>query len=282
MTEPPRNPSGNGHNHIEFGDGKKTLRVDDRRDAPSPELLGPAHAGRSFVVALGIVLAALAIALIVLFRQWRDRQAELAEYGARNLATAVLPLANRVPPGIEPGEWALVVDQTRIALEVLSASGLLELGQMQTLRRDLIRRIDPARPEDAATVLEGIWTTLERSAGPALTQSPKLELAATIEPLTRNRPVGVSPQLWDLALARTRALLIAAANSPNLDLPPPKRRALRDLLAARLLRSRPESAAQDLDWVWQTLDQARLIPEGFSPPQLKPQPPNPASPASPP
>lgn len=263
-------PSGNGHGRDPLGgDARKTVRVDDRADAPEIDVLGPRHAGRSFVVALGVVLAALALALVVLFRQWRDRQGELADYGARNLATAVRPLADRVPPGIGPEEWARVVDQTRVALEILSATGVLELGQMQTLRRDLIRRIDPARPENAATILEGIWTSLERGAGPGLTQSPKLELAATIEPLTRSRPVDVSPGDWDLALARTRAMLIAAATDPATAPPTRRRRALRDELAARLLQTRPERAVDDLAWIWRTMAEAGLVPEGFAAPRVR-------------
>jgi hypothetical protein len=261
------NGHGNGAPRVEASRG---TRVDPPRGAGAGETdtLGPRHTGRLFVLAMGFVLTAFAVALFVAFRQWRERQEELADYGRLHVASAVEPLAEKVPSGIEAGEWGRVVEQTRAVLEGLTASGVMDLGQMQSLRRDLIVRVDGARAATAATVLEGIWASLEQRAGPIVTQSPRFELAATLNPLARRRPEGVTTEDWDLAMARTRAMLIAVTADRETAPPTRDRRALRDGIADRLLKTTPESALKDLGWVWDVVQEEKLMPEGFTRPKV--------------
>ncbi len=262
------NGSGNGHgNGHGNGDLARSIRIDPSMGGET-EVLGKPRHGRSFVLTLAFFLCAFSLALFVVFRQWRDRHTELTEYGIRTVATTVAPLAKRVPPGMTPEEWGLVVDQSRIMLEGLSGSGILDRTQMQILRRELLGKVGKARPETSATVLEEIWASMRERAGPTLTQSPQFELAATIDPLTRNRPDSIPAEAWDLAMARTRAMLIAAATDEIHVMPSQQRRNLRDRIGTRLLQTSNEAAAADLGWVWETLAKVNRVPAGFERPTI--------------
>lgn len=224
------------------------------------------HSGRRFVGGLLFVLAAFALALFVAFRQWKDRYTSLSEYGAQRVATAVLPLKERTPPGVTPPEWARIVEQTQRVLEGLTSAGVLDLQQMRAMRLELERRVVTARPETAAPILESIWSDLVARSGPVLTRAPKFELAAALDSLKAKPATSVEPEAWDLAIARTRAMLIALVVERGARFSVSERRALRDLLTARLSGVAPDHVRDALAAVWTDVEQTGPLPAGFSRP----------------
>lgn len=241
----------------------RQLRLDDRRGAAGADVLGPTRSGRWFVMALAFVLGAFAVALFVAFRQWKSRHVELAAYGARHVATALSPLADKVPPGLEPAAWARVVEQARAVLVGLTASGTMDLDQMRRLRGQIQEMVLSARPETAAPALASLWNDLERRAGPGLTRAPRFELAGALGALAKIEAEGVAPEHWALLIVQTRAMLVALGNPRPL--PMDVRRALRQRIEERLARATPKTAAADLAEVWDLVADVRPIPDGFAP-----------------
>jgi hypothetical protein len=229
-------------------------------------VLGPPRSGRRFVVVALLGVLAVIAGLVLAFRAWRARHDRLAAFGAREVAPAVLPLVDRPPPGFEPAEWGRVVGQVRRLVAGVTASGAIDRQKMERLRETLAARVASARPETSAVVLNGIWTDLEAWAGPALTRSPKFDLAATVGPLDRLEPPGVAPDDWALALVRTRAMLAAAAESPRLK--GPDRRSLRDALGARTTIATSSKALEILAGVWDAVGDR--LPAGFTRPEILP------------
>ena len=140
---------------------------------PGGEALGPSRSGKKFVIAAFLTIAALWLGLVLAFRDWKGRHQELAAYGAREVAPLVDPLAERVPPGVEPKEWRSAVADTHAMLETLTASGLLDQKEtMEALRADLAARFAKASPETASGVLSNLWDEMQAKAGPVLTGRP--------------------------------------------------------------------------------------------------------------
>lgn len=249
----------------ESGNGRawRRLRVDESAAGAGPDVLGPRRSGRRFVIAAGLATLAVAAILAVAFGAWRSRQRALAEFGASRVATTVLPLAERVPPGLGPEEWGRVVEQARRLVVALTGAGALDRRQMEDLRAELRDRVASARPETAAGVLDRIWTDLEDRAGPVLTRAPRFQLPATVSALAHLEPPGVAPADWSLATLRTRAAL-AAASDPS-RMPSAERRALRDELMGITAGVEAEGAVEALGAVWDRV--GPLVPEGFGRPQ---------------
>jgi hypothetical protein len=251
---------GNGHG----GDGAAGLCPAARADtAPASD-----GSGRRFVLAAGFVVAAFSLALFVAFRQWKARHEELADYGARRVAPMVQPLADRVPPGQAPADWARVVAQGHGLLVGLTASGALDREQMRRLGDEVQLRVDIARPATSAEILNTLWTDLEARAGPTLTRAPRFELAAAVAPLAKIEPPKIAAADWALAVVQTRAMLTALGDPRPL--PSAERRALRDRIAERLAGTTPETAARDLRAVWDLVADEHPLPADFPRPKLTP------------
>jgi hypothetical protein len=248
----------------------RRLRIDDRRGLAATDELGATHSGRRFVLALVFVLGSFALALFVAFRQWSTRQEELAAYGANRVAAALAPLAEKVPPRLDAAEWARIVDQGRRMLVGLTASGTMNLDQMRRLRAEIQETILAARPETAAGTLASLWSDLERRAGPGLTRSPRFELAGAVRGLSGIVPAGLERERWMLAIVQTRAMLTALLEKDPM--PATERRRLREAIEAIASRSKPETAAADLESVWELVADSRAIPEGYHKPALGPAP----------
>jgi hypothetical protein len=143
------------------------LRIDDfAPGSPEP----PTHSGRRFVIVAGLVLVLVWGALQVVFRIWRSGYRRRAAFGATQVAPAIDPLADIVPPGVDAVAWRRAVAETHAALVTLTAANLLDLSQMQSLRADLAARVARARtrPETARDELAGLWNQLADQAGPIL------------------------------------------------------------------------------------------------------------------
>jgi hypothetical protein len=79
----------------------------------------------------------------------------LPPYGATRVAPAIDPMAEIVPPGVEPGAWRDAVSQTHEMLLALTGSNLLTIGEMKALRARLDEFVARARahPETAPGIL---------------------------------------------------------------------------------------------------------------------------------
>jgi hypothetical protein len=64
-----------------------------------------------------------------------------------------------VPPGVDPGDWREAVRETHDMLRTVTASNLLGLQQMQSLRAELEQTVSRARahPDTALDELAGVW-----------------------------------------------------------------------------------------------------------------------------
>ncbi len=222
--------------------------------------------GRSFVLVLLLLLAILAVALMVAFRQWKDRHTELSVYGAQRVAPAILPLTRKPPQGVPAQRWTNIVEAMRAVLEGVTGSGLLDLKDMQALRRDVQLRVDAARPETSAEALALLWRDLERRAGPTLVQHPILGLSSSGGRLDGLRPDGIDRATWTLAVLETRAMLVSVASSQRLsksDL-----RQLREAVDAHLADATNKNARQKLSESWTMVAGKPGLPAGFSPPEV--------------
>ena len=100
------------------------------------------------------------------FREWRARYRERAAFGAGQVATAIDPLAEVVPPGVPPHAWHEAVTDAHAMLVTLTASNLLDLEQMSGLRDEIAAQVAAARPETARDDLARLWDGLAARAGP--------------------------------------------------------------------------------------------------------------------
>jgi hypothetical protein len=154
--------------------------------APGPRPEAPAHSGRRFVVAAGLVVLTTWGALYLAFLDWRARYRARASFGARQVAPAIDPLADVIPEGVDAGRWRQAVADTHRMLVALTASNLLDETQMRALRDALSARVAAARPATALGVLASTWDDLEDRAGPILgTRHPRPKLLPPHPPRER-------------------------------------------------------------------------------------------------
>ena len=124
--------------------------------------------GRRFVVAAIIGLLAVWGVVYLAFDAWRARYQALAEFGATAVAPLVDPLADQVPPGVDPKAWRQAVADTHAMLVALAGAGLLDRTQLEDLRADVSTRVARASAGTARKELTDLWTDLERKAGPVI------------------------------------------------------------------------------------------------------------------
>ncbi|CAN5809542.1 hypothetical protein BH23PLA1_BH23PLA1_42990 [soil metagenome] len=85
----------------------------------------------------------------------------------------------------------------------------------------------------------------------------KAEVLPAIEPLSSKVPPGVEPGDWNEAIEATRELLILVIGTGRLDAP--GLLALRDDLAGRSKRARPETAIAELSRIWDEMTRRYLV-----------------------
>jgi hypothetical protein len=207
-----------------------------------------------------VVLASLALSLFVAFRQWRGRHEELAAYGRERVAPVILPLGRHVPRGIDAARWQRVVESMRDVLAALTGSAVLDLKEMQELRREIQLRVDRATRATAAHELESLWEELEARAGPVLITHPTIGLASTVRSLVP-KAQGENVEAGLLMLLETRAMLLAVGQSAGLTKSEKSR--LREAIDARLKRASPTNPTAALRDVWEIVDSGFEIPPAF-------------------
>jgi hypothetical protein len=161
--------------HNGFHDPSRTLRFDDygatpretgpghrRSDGLITAEAGSGHSGRRFVVVAVVVVLCTWGGLYLAFQRWRASYRERAAYGASHVVSAIDPLKEVAPPGVDPVVWRKAVDETHAMLLTVVGSNLLDLDDMKKLRLELdqfVARVQ-AHPETAQTELAAIWDTL--------------------------------------------------------------------------------------------------------------------------
>lgn len=76
---------------------------------------------------------------------------------ALELARAITPLRRSVPPGVDPVEWDRALDDTRVMLVVLAASGGLNAELRKSLRDGLAERVVKVPPSQPIAFLTRLW-----------------------------------------------------------------------------------------------------------------------------
>ncbi len=155
--------SSNGHT--------STPRI--RRDSPrvSAPPMTSGVSGRRVVVGICLVVLTLWGGLTLAMNSWRRAYEANSAYGRTEIAPLVDPLAQLVPPDVDPTRWAAAVADTHMMLRALTASSLLEKDGLIALRVDLVERLRDAEPETARPILIKLWDDLEKKAGPVMNAS---------------------------------------------------------------------------------------------------------------
>jgi hypothetical protein len=157
-------PTPNGH---QDGSPSRRYRVDDlistlAQTPSSTSSPSSNHSGRRLVVVAGLTILLLWGLLYVIFRDWLARYRARASFGATQVVPVIDGLADAVPPGVDPGDWRAAVRETHAMLRTVTASNLLDLQQMQSLRTELEQTVVRARthPETARDELAGVWNMM--------------------------------------------------------------------------------------------------------------------------
>ena len=153
-----------------FHDPSRKLRFDDfgadtgkrRFEGLITAEAGRGHSGRRLVVVAVVVVLFTWGGLYLAFQRWRGAYRERAAWGTSHVVSAVDPLKEVMPPGVDPAVWRNAVDETHAMLLTVVGSNLLDLHDMDKLRLELDRCVSRVRahPETALTELAAIWNTL--------------------------------------------------------------------------------------------------------------------------
>ncbi|MGP0066402.1 MAG: hypothetical protein ACLQGP_22790 [Isosphaeraceae bacterium] len=238
------------------------------------------HSGRRFVIVAGLVVLLIWGVLYLVFREWRARYRERAAYGITQVVPAIDPLFDIVPPAMDPGEWREAVSRTHDMLVTVTASNLLGIGEMKSLRDELDQTVgrSRARPETAAAELAGVWDAMADRAEFLLRDSrsrtgdrhprPKsipsygqTRVVPAVDPLVDVIPPGIDRVSWRDAIERTRALLLKLTDTDSLSITQLK--TLRTELDRAVARARahPETSVAELARLWDSakhLDPSRF------------------------
>ena len=101
----------NGHDQT-YRDPARRLRFDDMAAIVAGNSPGPSeaaarqcsprgHSGRRFVLVAGVIVLLIWGTLYLVFREWRAKYRERAQYGATQVVPAIEPLRGVMPPGVD-------------------------------------------------------------------------------------------------------------------------------------------------------------------------------------
>lgn len=135
--------------------------LEPSRVNPTP----PTVSGRAVVIASLGTLGAVAGLLYVLFLLWAMGTRAKIEEGKQVLLPVLDPLAERLPSGVSPQEWAEALDATRAMLAEVVGTGQLDRPSLIKLRTELEARVRRSTPDTAPAELAGLWDDMERLKG---------------------------------------------------------------------------------------------------------------------
>ena len=78
---------------------------------------GQGHSGRRFVVVAVVVVLLTWGGLYLAFQRWRANYRERVAYGTSHVVSAIDPLKEVVPPGVDPAAWRDAVEKTHAMLD---------------------------------------------------------------------------------------------------------------------------------------------------------------------
>ena len=122
-------------------------------------MLEGGHSGRRFVLAAGITVLLIWGTLYLFFRDWRAKIPRTGSLWDDAGCPAIEPLRPLMPPDVDPVAWRDAVDQTRAMLVTVTSSNLLDVKEMDALRR----RADRARASGSAVSPRPPWKSWPRS-----------------------------------------------------------------------------------------------------------------------
>jgi hypothetical protein len=94
------------------------------------------------------------------------------------LAIVVEPVATSVPPGIDPADWARALDQTRLMLVAVTASGELDREGVAELGNEFATRLSDTKPGTVRAELARIWDDLAVKLPAVVSRFPRPPLLA--------------------------------------------------------------------------------------------------------
>jgi hypothetical protein len=170
------------------------------------------HSGRRLVIlgllSLFIIWAILALSFLV----WKANYRERIRWGEKAIPSALAPLTECAPPGINPGLWGDTLAETKVMLQRLVRSGILSRTQMQNLEMSLRKQAREVKPEGAGVLVLHIWDTAELDAGNVLAgiRYPAILIPAmVIRPLDFLVPPETNADAWHQAVEHTRELFVS-------------------------------------------------------------------------
>jgi hypothetical protein len=239
------------------------------RDTDETAVLVRGHSGQQLVVVAGIIVLLISGTLYLVFREWRTKYRERAQYGATQVVPIIDPLSGVMPPGIDVAAWRDAVEQTRAMLITVTASNLLDKPDMVELKVTLAQHVRQGcrHPAMAVDKLAEIWNDVadrgeflfrdSRSLSGERHPRPRIlptygatRIAPVVNPLRVLVPEGVDPIVWRDAIDRTRALLLAVTDSTEITVNEMQR--LRTELEKHvgLAKERPKTALAELAEIW--------------------------------
>ncbi len=148
------------------------------------------HSGRTFVLAACVTILVLWGSLYLVFRDWRSRYRARADFGATQVAPAIDPMAEVVPPVVDPTAWKEAVAATHSMLVTVTGANLLDVPQMEALREELQQIVSRARehPERAVHELASVWDAMSQRAEFVLQEGTSGRRKAHTRPTILARP----------------------------------------------------------------------------------------------
>lgn len=224
-----------------YGDGESAseggkTRLDPRLATVrlDPTLFQKRYSGRRLVSIGVLVILVIWGSIYALFRDWRSKYYARVSTGRAfaeaKLAPIVEPLADTIPPGIDPKSWEDAIAATSAMLGTLAGSGQMTEIQLEKLASDVSRRIQRSRVETIQADLIELWDDMQQG-GPASVVSierPR-ELIPTprlVERFAGLRPADVEESRWLDRITRLRNRL-AELTRPRSALTPERRQSLR-------------------------------------------------------
>ena len=185
----------NGHQE---GPASRRFRFDDltstgvHSPAISPSGASSAHSGRRLVLVAGATILLLWGTLYVVFRDWRARYRARADFGATQVAPVIDALARVTPPGVDELAWRDAVRETHSMLVTVTGANLLDVRQMQSLRRAGAGRRPRTGPSGNGP--RRACRGLERHVRPRRVLAPGGDLGTTEGPRSPGHPASTAHQ----------------------------------------------------------------------------------------